>query len=150
MIFCHQCKPSKKSTTPSHCAMCQYVECRLLILLLMSLVECCCMHMSHRPGRPSGGGAIVEVEKRRTMNTPGPKLHNINLHSVTRSLISLNPKELVFVVQISFLIVTFPFPYIMNFCHQCKPSKKSTHPLALRHVSICGVSPSYSSSYATC
>ena len=36
-------------------------------------------------------------------------------------------------------------------CHLCKPPKRSTHTLAVRHVSICGVaSSSSSSSYATC
>jgi hypothetical protein len=79
------------------------------------------------------------------------KLRNINLHNVTHSLISWNPREHMFVVQISFLTVTFFFLYHKS-CHQCKPSKKSTHTLALRHVSICGVSfsSSSSSSYVTC
>ena len=36
-----------------------------------------------------------------------PKLHNINLHNVTHSLISQNPREWMFVIQISLLIVTF-------------------------------------------
>ena len=36
-----------------------------------------------------------------------PKLHNINFHNVTHSLISQNLKERMFVVQISLLIVTF-------------------------------------------
>ena len=36
-----------------------------------------------------------------------PKLYNINPHNVTHSLISCNPKERMFVVQISLLIVTF-------------------------------------------
>ena len=36
-----------------------------------------------------------------------PKLHNTNLHNVTHSLISQNPREQMFVVQISLLIVTF-------------------------------------------
>ena len=35
------------------------------------------------------------------------KLRNINLHNITHSLISPNPREWMFVVQISFLIVTF-------------------------------------------
>ena len=36
-----------------------------------------------------------------------PKLRKINLHNVTHSLISQNPKERMFVVQILLLIVTF-------------------------------------------
>ena len=52
-----------------------------------------------------------------------------------------------FIVQISLLIVTF-LSLISQFffCHQCKAPKKSTHTLALRHVSICGLSSSSSSS----
>ena len=36
-----------------------------------------------------------------------PKLRNINLHNVTHSLISQNPREQMFVTQISLLIVRF-------------------------------------------
>ena len=36
-----------------------------------------------------------------------PKLHNINLHNVTHYLISWNPRECMFIVRISLLIVTF-------------------------------------------
>ena len=36
-----------------------------------------------------------------------PKLRNTNLHNVTHSLISRNPREQMFVVQISLLIVSF-------------------------------------------
>ena len=71
------------------------------------------------------------------------KLRNINPHNTTHSLISRNPRERMFVVQFSLLIVTF-LSIISKICHQCKPPKKSTHTLALRHVSKCGVSPSYS------
>jgi hypothetical protein len=55
-----------------------------------------------------------------------------------------------FVAQISLLIVTIIslVSRILTLT-QCKPPKKSTHTLALRHVSTCEVSSS-SSSYATC
>jgi hypothetical protein len=43
-----------------------------------------------------------------------PKLRNINFHNATHSLISRNPRERMFVVQISLFIVTFS-PYITKF-----------------------------------
>ena len=44
----------RSQPTTLNCAMNQYMECFLLLLLLLQLVECWCMHMIHRPGRPSG------------------------------------------------------------------------------------------------
>ena len=75
-----------------------------------------------------------------------PKLRNINLHGIIHPLISWNSREQMFVVRISLPIVTFLslISWIMSLMHT---PKNSTHTLALRHVSICGVS---SSSYATC
>ena len=77
-----------------------------------------------------------------------PKLRNINNHNITHSLTSQNPTERMFFKSHSFLS-HFSLLYD-KCCHQCKPPKKSTHNLALCHVSICGLSPSSSSfSYAT-
>ena len=56
-IFVINANHQRSQPTPSHCDMCQYVECHLLIfilLLLMSLVKCWSMDMSHCSGRPSG------------------------------------------------------------------------------------------------
>ena len=66
----------RSQLTPLHCAMCQYVE---YLLLLLPLVECWCMHMSHRPGRPSG------VDHTTSFNM----LHFVLFHSVTRYTNSL-------------------------------------------------------------
>ena len=51
--------------------------------------------------REFGGGGFV------CANQLNPNLCNINLHNVTLSLISYNPREWMFVVQMSLLIVTF-------------------------------------------
>ena len=74
-----------------------------------------------------------------------PKLRNINFHDVTHSLISRNSREQIFVVQISLFIVTFfsLISQILSLMQFSKPSNKSTYTLALHHVSICGVPPSY-------
>jgi hypothetical protein len=68
----------RSQPTLSHCAMCQYVECHLLLLLLLllllpPLVECWCMHTPHRPGRPSG------VDH----TTPLKLLHFVLFHNIT-------------------------------------------------------------------
>ena len=56
MNFVINANHQRSQPIPSHCAMCQDVECHLLILLLllMLLVECWCMHPLHCLGRPSG------------------------------------------------------------------------------------------------
>ena len=65
------------------------------------------------------------------VNYVHPKLRNIKLHNITRSLISQNPGEWMFVVQI--LLPRFS-PLYHKFCHECKSPKKSTPP---SHCAMC-------------
>jgi hypothetical protein len=80
-----------------------------------------------------------------------PKLRNINFHNVTHSLISPNPRERMFVVQISLLFISVTFLSLISWNLSIHANHPRSQPkaLTLRNVSICGVSPS-SSSYATC
>ena len=71
--ICHVCKPPKKQPTPSHCAMCQYVESHLLILILL-FFRCHLLNVGaciyqHRPGRPSGVDHTNGSERRIYSNS---------------------------------------------------------------------------------
>jgi hypothetical protein len=70
----------RSQPTHLHCAMCQYVESHLLILililLLMPLVACWCMYMPHRLGRPSG---VDHTTPHHTIKM----LHFVLFHNVT-------------------------------------------------------------------
>ena len=74
-VFVIDANHQRSQPTPLHCAMCQYVEYHLLLLLLLlhPLVECWCMHLPQRMGRPSG------VDH----TTPFNMLHFMLFHSVT-------------------------------------------------------------------
>ena len=67
-IFVINVNHQRSHPTPSHCAVCHCVECQLLILILLSLVECWCMHMPHCLGRPSGVNYTNGGERRMNSN----------------------------------------------------------------------------------
>jgi hypothetical protein len=77
-----------------------------------------------------------------------PKLHNINHHNVTHSLISREPREWMFVVQISLLIVTF-LSLISQILSLMQTTKEANpHPCIAPCVNMWSITY-FSSSYAT-
>ena len=68
MNFVIYANRQRNRPTVLHCTMCQYVEC-FLLRLLMPLVEYWCMHMPHRPRRPSGVDHAKGSERRMNSNS---------------------------------------------------------------------------------
>ena len=81
-IYVINANRQRSQPTPSHCSICQYVECHLLLLLLLRpLVECWCMHMPHRPGKAKWSGPY-----QRRWEENGFKSHSVTCY--TNSIVS--------------------------------------------------------------
>ena len=81
--------------------------------------------------------SVIQIFTIVTYLVVHPKLLDVNLQNVTHSLISQNPRERMFLVQFSLLIVTILSLISRTFPIKCKSSKMSSHTLALRaHVNM--------------
>ena len=87
--ICINANHPRSQPTPLHCAMCQNMECHLLLLLLllMPLVECWCICLSHHLGRPSGASVdettLPYIDDHEIMNSNCLHISFEIFHNVT-------------------------------------------------------------------
>ena len=114
---------AKIKPLPGKCVVCAYMLCALLHTWLENVQE----EVANRHIYPHPRSNCREIELH-------PKLRNINPHNVTHSLISWNPREGTFVVQISLLIVTFLSLISQNLSLMQTTKEVNPHPRIAPYV----------------